>query len=156
MKNILSHIIVVIFAAILLVACSHVKQLPVQTVINYRDSVIINKVDSVVVIPIERIVDVVPSYDTLKLETSMAKSISYVDTSLHMLRGSIVNKKRIEYRYVYKDKIQVKDTIITKEIPVPFNVVKTVHPKYEKWLWLILISIFTFIGVKIYSRMKYG
>ena len=153
MEKIINHIVMFI-AVIMMIACSPVKQIPVQTIVNYRDSLVINKIDSVVVIPIERVIDIVPIYDTLTLETSLSKSISYVDTSLHILRGSIINKKNIEYKYIYRDKIQVKDSVVTKEVPVPVEVVKTVHPKYEKWLWLILISIFMYIGVKIYMKQK--
>ena len=47
--------------------------------IVYKDS--IRYFDSTVIIPVERYVDVVRSYDTLELETSQAKARAWVENS---------------------------------------------------------------------------
>lgn len=137
-------------------SCSAIKQVPVQTIYNYKDSTVVNVVDSTVYIPVERIVDVVPPYDTLHLETSKAVADAWVDTTMHVLRGSIENKTGIEYKYKYKDKIVVKDSIVTKEVPVPVEVVKEVktHFWYEKILWVLSLVSLIMIGKKIYPIIK--
>ena len=88
----------------------------------YRDSVIIK--DSTVLIPVEKIVDLVRSYDTLKLETSLAKSTAYIDTTTYTLRGSLENKSKVQFidRIVYELK-ETHDTIYHDK-PAPYPVVE--------------------------------
>ena len=114
-----------------------------ETIYNVIDSIQLH--DSIVYIPKERIVDIVPIYDTLVLESSKAVSKSYVDTSRHVLRGSIENKSGIEYKYKYINKIEYRDSITIKEVPVEVEVIKNVktHFWYEKILWIFsLIGLF--------------
>ena len=77
--------------------------------IVYKDS--IRYVDSTVIIPVERYVDIVRSYDTLELETSQAKAKAWVDSIF--LRGEIENKAIVQYKYV--DKWHVKDSLVYKD-----------------------------------------
>ena len=91
----IKHFNIFLFVFLLsFMGCSTTRYVPVKEtekeVTNYKDSVRIR--DSIIVIPVERIVDVVPAYDTLKLETTQARAKAYVDTTLHLLRGSIENK----------------------------------------------------------------
>ena len=77
--------------------------------IVYKDS--IRYFDSTVIIPVERYVDIVRSYDTLELETSQAKAIAWVDSIF--LRGEIENKSIVQYKYV--DKWHTKDSLVYKD-----------------------------------------
>ena len=77
--------------------------------IVYKDS--IRYFDSTVIIPVERYVDIVRSYDTLELETSQAKAKAWVDSIF--LRGEIENKEIVQYKYV--DKWHTKDSLVYKE-----------------------------------------
>ena len=146
----------IITLIIILINSCGISKPNTTTIIQYKDSTITNIVDSVVYIPKERIVDIVPIYDTLYLETSKAKSVSYVDTTNHVLRGSIENKAGIEYKYIYKDKIVYRDSLITKEIEVPYEVIKEVktHFWYEKFLWLMTILSILYITFKICMKIK--
>lgn len=134
----------IVFVICFVSGCSTTRHLPPaentqkETVI-VRDSVIIR--DSVVVIPKEKIINIVPEYDTLKLETSLARSVSYVDTTNHILRGSIENKKELQTKvrteYITKE---TKDTVYISQ-SFPFEVEKIVNkvPNYYK----ILVSIWS-------------
>ena len=140
---------------LLTIGCGTIKPIPVETVINYKDSTIVNTIDSIVYIPRERVVDIVPQYDTLKLETNKAKSEAWVDTTLHVLRGNIENKTGIEYKYIYKDRIEYRDSIVTKEVPVPVEIekVKYRHTFWDKLAWLISglsVSILIIYIIKLY------
>lgn len=150
MRKVLAYIAL----GLLVLGCGSIKQVPVehQVIYNYVDSLRIK--DSTVVIPVERIVDVARDYDTLRMETSKAKAEAYVDTSLHMLRGSIENKAGTEYKYIYQDRIVYRDSIVTKEVPVEVEVEKTVHPKYEKWLWVWLVLSVSAAGIWIFFKLK--
>lgn len=154
MKIMKNFRIILLWLLLIVASCGPIKQIPVQTIINYKDSTIVNVVDSTVYIPKERIVDVVAQYDTLQLETNMAKAEAYVDTTLHLLKGSIQNKKGVQYKYLYKDKIEYRDSIITKEVPVevPVEVIKTKHPFYEPILWLFALLSIGYIGFKLIKR----
>lgn len=149
--------ILLLIISMLMVACSVIKPVPVETIINYKDSVVVNVVDSTVYIPVERVVDIVPAYDTLHLETSKAVAEAWVDTTLHALRGNIKNKTGVEYKYVYKDRVQWKDSIVTQEVHVPVEIEKIKHKHYwyEPILWVFaLMSLFYIIiyVVKHYVR----
>lgn len=144
--------LIIIIMLILLSACSILRPgQNIETIYNYRDSLITNVIDSIVVIPVERIIDVVSVYDTLKMETSISKSISYVDTTLHILRGELTNKENIKYKYKYIDRIEYRDSIVVKEIEVPVEVEKIVvkHPWYERILWIISIFSIIYIAFKL-------
>ena len=102
----LFNIFLFIIFLLTFIGCSTTRYVPIKEtereVVNYKDSIRIR--DSIVVIPVERIVDIVPQYDTLKLETTQARAKAYVDTTLHLLRGSIENKDKAktEVREVVK------------------------------------------------------
>lgn len=140
------------------VGCSTTRYVPVKEiekeVINYKDSVRIR--DSIVVIPVERIVDVVPQYDTLKLETTQAKAKAYVDTTLHLLRGSIENKDKAktEVREVVKF-VERTDTLYIEK-PVPYEVEKQVRyvPAFFKFTALFFVGLILLIIIRIVLKFK--
>ena len=139
--------------------CSTTRYVPVKEtekeVINFKDSIRIK--DSIVVIPVERIVDVVPAYDTLKLETTQAKAKAYVDTALHLLRGSIENKDKTktEVREVVKF-VERTDTIYVEK-PVPYEAEKRaryVPAIYQLSLILMIAGIFL-TAIRLILKYKF-
>lgn len=158
MRNISSFIFNALICLIIMQiwGCSVVKPvLPKEEIhYTYKDSTIINVIDSIKYIPVEKIVDVVPDYDTLKLETSLAKASAFVDTTTHTLKGNIQNKKDVEQKikYVYKEKIKTDTTYI--KVPVPVEVEKIVHKHYwyESILWFLSILFVGIIGLKIFFK----
>ena len=141
------------------VGCSTTRYIPVKEtekeVINYKDSIRIR--DSIVVTPIERIVDVVPTYDTLKIETTQAKAKAYVDTTLHLLRGSIENKDKAktEVREVVKF-VERTDTIYVEK-PVPYEVEKRVRyvPSIYKLSLIFMIAAIGLTVLRLILRYKF-
>ena len=125
-----------------------------KEVTNYKDSIRIR--DSIVVIPVERIVDVVPVYDTLKLETTQARAKAYVDTTLHLLRGSIENKDKAkaEVREVIRF-VERTDTIYVEK-PVPYEVEKRVRyvPAFFKFTALFFVGVILLIIIRIVLKFK--
>ena len=141
------------------VGCSTTRYVPVKEiekeVANYKDSIRIR--DSIVVIPVERIVDVVPTYDTLRFETTQARAKAYVDTTLHLLRGSIENKDKAktEVREVVKF-VERTDTLYIKE-PVPYEVEKKVRyvPAIYKLSLIFMIAAIGLTVLRIFLRYKF-
>ena len=145
--------------AVFFTACSpKIIYVPIEGNTNVRDSVVISYRDSIKIIPVEKIVDVVPTYDTLKMETSVAKAQAFVDTTTHTLKGSLQNKKEIEYKYIYKDRIEYRDSIVYEPKPYPVEKEVKYIPKLYKYslrfsiLVLIVFSLFVYLkfkGIKI-------
>lgn len=156
----MKHFNIFLFILFLLsfVGCSTTRYVPIKEsereVVNYKDSIRIR--DSIVVTPIERIVDVVPTYDTLRLETTQARAKAYVDTALHLLRGSIENKDKAktEVREVVKF-VERTDTIYVEK-PVPYEVEKRVRyvPTFFKFTALFFVGVILLIIIRIVLKYK--
>ena len=127
-----------ILAISILIGCSPRILPPVETNTTVRDSLVIRYQDCVRVIPVERVVDIVRQYDTLFLETSIAKAKSYIDTTTYVLKGEIENKNEFVQKIVYKDRIEFRDSLVYKEVPVEIEVEKPI--KYVPW-WAKVLSI---------------
>lgn len=128
--------IIPLLIAVIFSACSpKVLYVPTNTDthIEYRDSVVY-KVDTLrIPVPVETVKEVVPPMDTLKMETSVAEAKVWADTATKTLKGELKNKKTelAATQVVYKEKTVYRDSLITKEIPVPVEVEKEV--KYVPW-----------------------
>lgn len=156
----MKHFNIFLFIILLLsfMGCSTTRYVPVKEidkeVTNYKDSIRIK--DSIVVIPVERIVDIVSSYDTLKLETTQAKAKAYVDTTLHLLRGEIENKgeTKTEIREVVK--LIVRTDTVYVENPIPYEVEKQVRyvPSFFKFTALFFVGVILLIIIRIVLKYK--
>ena len=130
------------FLSALVFGCSTVKYVPVETVkeIHTRDSIYFR--DTLIRIELEkaRLSDFVDVGDTLVLTTDLARSTAYVDTTAGKLKGSIENTKPYAEKPVsVGHKIEYRDTVITKEVPVPVEVEKIV--KKVPWIYRVLSGI---------------
>lgn len=110
--------------------------------------------DSTVYVPVEVYKDY--ALDTLVLRTSLAESKSWLDTGSLYLVGEIRNLKALHVKYVEVDKWHTKDSLVYKEVPVPYPVVE--KERYiPKWSWitlLISIGVLGYGGWKLYKRLK--
>ena len=153
------HIFLFILFLLSFVGCSTTRYVPIKEsereVVNYKDSIRIR--DSIVVIPVERIVDVVPAYDTLRLETTQARAKAYVDTALHLLRGSIENKDKAktEVREVVKF-VERTDTLYIEK-PVPYEVEKKVRyvPAIYKLSLIFMIAAIGLTVIRLFLKYKF-
>lgn len=135
-------------------SCKTIQYVPIEsdTKIEYRDTTIYR--DSIIYTPVEVVKEVVPQFDTLNMETSLATASAYVDTTTRTLKGKIENKKGITEKIKYKDRIVYRDSISRVEVPVPVEVVKEVkiHYWYEKFLWIFSIIGLGAIAIKVMKR----
>lgn len=131
--------IIPIFVLILVSACSP-KIVPVpstDTNVVVRDSIVYVKDTVQVPLPVEVVKEVVPFMDTLFMETSLAVSKSYVDTTTKTLKGEIKNKqKTLPVEIEHQEQYHQRDSIQIIKEPYPVEVEKKVYPK-----WLIIIAI---------------
>lgn len=121
---------------------------------TYKDSITTR--DSTVIIPIERYVDIVPIYDTLVLENSIAISRSWADTTNHLLRGELKNKNAIQYQIKYVERVVTNDSIVEVEKPIPFEV-EVVKTHIPTWAWITLVwAVITVASIawSVYKRFR--
>lgn len=156
MKNIIGKILTVLTVG-MVVACGILHKPTPQPSTNVqvvvKDSTVIRDSLRVVDLPVERIVDMVAVYDTLELETSLAKSRAWVDTNRHVLVGDIENKNQAKIKVEYRDRIIYRDSIYTKEVPVPYEVVVE-KTKYPVLFWILLALAVAYLGVKAPKLIK--
>ena len=139
-----------ILICFLLCGCGTTRYVPVKEIEHVRDTVIL-KADTVrMTIPVEKIVEVVPAMDTLRMETSVAKAMAYADTATGTLKGKIENKP-----YEQKKEIQYTEKIRTveKRVEVPVEVVKWKY-RIPHWVWFslglnLLFLFILFLRIKI-------
>lgn len=134
--------------------CKSPKYIREETIIRYVDSTVVTYRDSLIEIPVpvEKIIDIVPIYDSLHLESSVARASAWVDTTTHTLKGELENKPTTIPHTVYlpsKEHIVYKDSIQTKEVPV--EVVK-VKQRTPKWAWYAfgILGTLVVIGYRKY------
>lgn len=168
-KDLILKLVIVSSFVICIFGCGSIKQVPItnNTETIYKDSLILRDstryIDSIIYvsIPREKVMDIISQIDTSYLETSVAQSVAYVDTTSLMIVHSLENKDTVlKEKIVYKDRYITKtntiyrDSIIVKEVPVEVEVVKTTYPKTYWWLlgfFVIVVGIFI---VKIYLKFK--
>lgn len=128
-----------------------VQYVPVQgeTIIEYRDS-IVRVIDTIKVeVPREVIKEVMPIIDTSKLETSVAKSVAYVDRNKNKLVHTLENKKtQLEAKIDTVVVVEYKTEYHNKEIPVEVPVEVPVIPK---WCWFVMMYAALMAGITIYK-----
>lgn len=141
----------------LLVLSCKVQYVPVKETeyVTVRDSVYFRDTTIQYQVEKEYVRDYTGLLDTLDLETSYASARAWVDTSRATLSGEIRNKENvIDIPVSVKEKVTVRDSIVYKDVPVPVEVVRTVHPKYEWILWTWGIAALLGFALIAYCKIK--
>lgn len=145
---------------LILASCSpKVIYQPVETVkeVHVKDSIYVT--DTLVRIELEkaRLSDFVDVGDTLVLQTSLSRSVAFLDTTAGKLKGTLENiKPYIEKEVPVQHKIEYRDTVITKEVSVPVEVVKEV--RHVPWIFKVLsgIGLLAVLGAAAYVYSKFA
>ena len=127
------------FIAVVFTACTTVKYIPVKETeyVTIKDSVYFRDTTIQYQVEKEYVRDYTGMLDTLRLETKYSEFEAHLDTLSNKLSGSARNKEKlINIPMSVKEKIVYKDSIVTKEVPVPVEVEKVVRkvPWYAKIL----------------------
>lgn len=142
---------------IILTGCGTLKKIEVEHRIetHYVDSTIWHLDTAYFDVPREVYKDYSGLLDTLKLETSMASSWAAVDTNKMVLAGEIKNKStKLEKEVLWKEKIVYRDSLVTKEVPVPLEIIKEVVPKWCWWLLGFNIAILVLALAWVLAKLK--
>lgn len=115
--------------------------------IEYRDTTIV-RLDTVKIPLPKEIISEVSFSDTSHLETSLAVSDAWID-STKRLRHTLANKDSLKTQVLYKERIVYRDSIITKEVPVIEQKVLYKTPKWVYWSLGLNVLILVLFGLKI-------
>lgn len=131
----------------------HYVPLKTNTEVHVKDSLVLHIKDSIRISEATVLKDYAWLGDTLRITGNRSSMMAYADTLRGCISGTL-NEDEVEekYKIIYKDKLVYRDSIQYKEVPVPVEVVKTVHPKYEKWLWIW--SVLSFLGIALFIYKK--
>ena len=135
--------------------CKVIKYVPVKETeyVSVHDTTVLHRTDTLVKVPEFHLSDYAGLGDTLVLKSSVAESKAWVDSSLMVLKGRLIQTGTVPVQVVEKERVVYKDSIITKDVPVPVEVVKTVHPKYEKWLWIW--AVLSILGIAAWTYLRF-
>lgn len=145
------HLIVCVMALFMLYGCGQIKYVPIQTEekVIVRDS-IIKVIDTVTVeVPKEVVKEVIPQIDTSILETSVAKSTAYLDTTKRKLHHTLEQKGqlKVEIDTCYITKIEEK--IVYQDRPIEVEV-----PKRDNIFWFSIIFNIVILLIAIMRLFK--
>ena len=145
--------------AVLFAACGTIQYVPVETIkeVHVKDTTVLHDTTIQYQIEKEYVRDYTGLLDELVLETEYAIAKAHVDTAAEKLTGSIENKdKALNIPTQYKERLVYRDTVITKEVPVPVEVVKKVPLVPVPWRFLSVIGILAiaYLTFKLIFKLK--
>ena len=135
--------------------CKVIKYVPVKETeyVAVHDTTVLHRTDTLVKVPEFNLSDFSGLSDTLVLKASNSEARAWVDSNAMVLKGTLVQDGKIPVQIVEKERVVTKDSVVTKEVPVPVEVVKTVHPKYEKWLWIW--AVLSVLGIAAWTYLRF-
>ena len=134
--------------------CSSQKYLPSSNIkIVSKDSLVVHTELVSVAIPLESHSIITKSKS--HLETSVAESDAEID-SLGLLHHTLTNKKdSIKTKIQYIDKIVYRDSVETKEVPVPVEVKVPYIPKFYKFTFALFWIFVLFMVIKLLIKLGF-
>ena len=128
--------------------CRSIQYVPIKETVIEKDTFI--KIDSIIIeLPYEVKNNNIPYNQKSVLETSLAKSTAYLDSTDNQLKHSLENKPQAKLDPDTVFKIKIKE--VYKEIPV--EVIKEV-PYIPNWAWITMCLGVILAILKIKSIFK--
>lgn len=140
----------------LLCSCSTIKEVPINHIdkIEYRDSVVYIHDTVSVPVPYEVTKEVIPDIDTSYLETSIAKSVAYLDKDKKKLSHTLEQKGNLKAKIDTFVVVEYVDRYIEKEVPITVEVEKPYIPQWCWWSLIFNVIIASFIAIRAYLKLK--
>ena len=142
---------VIIITLFMLCGCGQIKYVTIQTEekVIIKDS-IVRVIDTVEVeVPFETIKEVLPQIDTSILETSVAKSVAYVDTLEKKLHHTLEQKGELKVKIDTCYITKVEERIVYKDRPIEVEV-----PKRDNIFWFSIIFNIVILLVAVMRLFK--
>ena len=156
----MKRILPILIAILLVFGCGTARRTTIiehKTETHYIDSTRWHDSTIYYTIPIERYRDYASLLDTLRLETSLARSEAYIDTTNNTLKGSIENKRdSLKTVIKWKEHIVYKDSLVYQEVPVEVTKEITKYPKSYWWFMGFTLLTGIYFALKVYLKIKFG
>lgn len=139
-----------LFISLLLYGCGQIKYVPIKTEekVIVKDS-IIKVIDTLKVeVPKEVVKEVLPAIDTSVLETSVAKSVAFLDTLERKLHHTLEQKGKLKVQIDTCYITQTVEKIIYQDRPIEVEVPKRDNIFWYSIIFNILIIIFVILKIK--------
>lgn len=147
---------VIIITLFMLCGCGQIKYVTIQTEekVIIKDS-IVRVIDTVEVeVPFETIKEVLPQIDTSILETSVAKSVAYVDTLEKKLHHTLEQKGELKVKIDTCYITKVEERVVYKDRPIEVEVIKYKRDALFWYLLIFQIAVILYLGLRFYFRLK--
>ncbi len=139
---------ILLICLVLCQGCRSIQYVPIKETVIEKDTFI--KLDSIIIeLPYEVKNNNIPYNQKSVLETSLAKSTAYLDSTDNQLKHSLENKPQAKLDPDTVFKIKIKE--VYKEIPV--EVIKEV-PYIPNWAWITMCLGVILAILKIKSIFK--
>lgn len=152
-KKILATALVFFLAA----GCGTIKYVPVETntEVHVKDSTVYHVLDSVRITEATRYRDMAWLGDTLRIEGSRSRMWACADTLREAVTGGL-EEDRVEEKAktIYKTNWKIKDSIQTKEVPIPVEVVRKEIPSWVWWSLGINVILFLIVLARFLRFFK--
>lgn len=141
---------------VLLCSCATIKEVPINHIdkIEYRDSVVYIHDTVSIPVPYEVTKEVIPDIDTSYLETSIAKSVAYLDRDKKSLNHTLEQKGEIKAVHDTVITVEYVDRYIEKEIPIRVEIEKPYIPQWCWWSLIFNVIILSFIAIRAYLKLR--
>ena len=145
-------------AMLFLPSCKTMQYVPIETgtTVHVIDSVAIHYLDSIRIYEATRYREMGWLTDTLKVKTERGTEVTvYADTTKELLTADVKEKPIEEkVKYIYKDRVEYKDSVRVEEKPVPVEKIVKVVPKFYRIFAFIGVLLTVLFGILGYFKLK--
>ena len=150
-------LLIAVLSTVLTVGCKTIQYVPVETIkeVHIKDTTYLR--DTLVRVELEkaRLADFVDLGDTLVLQTDLARSTAFWDSTSGKLKGTLENTLKyvekpvqIRERLVYRDSVEVREVPVEVEKPVKYV------PKF--WKVFGILGILSLVAAVLYILKRIG
>ena len=150
-------LLIAVLSTVLTVGCKTIQYVPVETIkeVHIKDTTYLR--DTLIRIELEkaRLADFVDLGDTLVLQTDLARSTAFLDTTSGKLKGTLENTlKYVERPVQIRERLVYRDSLVTKEVPVEVDRPVPYTPKVWKFFGILGMLAAAAVIVQILRKLK--
>lgn len=138
--------------ALVFTACTKKIYVPVEKIreVSVHDTTVLHKTDTLVKIPEVSIADFIDLKDTLIMRASNSEARAWVDTSLSVLKGRLVQSGKVPVQIVERERVVYRDSLVYQDKPVPVEVPKPYVPWPWKAMSVVGLLALAWIALKLF------
>ena len=136
--------------------CRTIQYVPVKEVeyVSVHDTTILHSTDTLIKVPEVSLKDFVNLEDTLRMTTGIVTAKAWIDEPSASIIGTLVQTGKVPVTVIEKERLVYKDSITTKDIPVPYEVKVPYTPWYSKALSFVGVLALVALGLWLFLRFK--